>query len=174
MANKNGHANDPSGAHHSRQNHSGQSSANPYVMLGLELACDFLIMFFVMYAMIATVDHLYLNIGNVYMTLMMVAPMTLLMLLFMRHMYPNRAINMVVAGVAILLFLVGWFGMRDQVAIGDRQFARSMIPHHSGAILMCRKAKLVDPELKALCKDIVVAQEKEIAQMQRILARLDR
>jgi uncharacterized protein (DUF305 family) len=46
-----------------------------------------------------------------------------------------------------------------------------MIPHHSGAILMCEQAKLVDPELIALCRDIVQGQSKEIAQMKAILAR---
>jgi uncharacterized protein (DUF305 family) len=38
--------------------------------------------------------------------------------------------------------------------IGDRQFIASMIPHHSGAILMCRKAALGDPQLAALCAEI--------------------
>jgi len=47
-----------------------------------------------------------------------------------------------------------------------------MIPHHSGAILMCGKAKLTDPELIALCDEIIIAQEREIVQMQAILDRL--
>ena len=50
-------------------------AAHPYRKLFIELALDFVIMFFVMYAMIASTRHLYFNIGNVYMTLMMVAPM---------------------------------------------------------------------------------------------------
>ena len=143
-------------------------------MLGIELIADFIVMFFIMYAMISTFDHLYLNISNVYMTLMMVASMALLMLFFMRHMYFNPRSNLTAVGLAIALFLVGWFGMRDQLAVGDAQFARSMIPHHSGAILMCRKARLTDPELVALCKNITASQENEIAQMQKILVRLER
>ncbi len=34
-----------------------------------------------------------------------------------------------------------------QAGIGDKEFLRSMIPHHSGAILMCEQATLTDPEM---------------------------
>lgn len=46
-----------------------------------------------------------------------------------------------------------------------------MIPHHSGAILMCEKASITDPEITALCREIIAAQKKDIAQMEAILAR---
>lgn len=62
--------------------------------------------------------------------------------------------------------------MRTQAAIGDKELIRGMIPHHSGAILMCGKAKLSDPELVALCGEIVEAQKREIRQMQAIQDRL--
>ncbi len=58
-----------------------------------------------------------------------------------------------------------------QAGIGDKEFLRSMIPHHSGAILMCEQATLTDPEIKALCRGIVDGQRQEIAQMEAILAR---
>jgi len=49
----------------------------------------------------------------------------------------------------------------------DRDFVGGMIPHHAGAIDMAkiqiRYGK--DPKLVALAKSIVVAQEKEIAEM---------
>lgn len=47
-----------------------------------------------------------------------------------------------------------------------------MIPHHSGAVLMCLEASLTDPELIALCEGIVAGQQREIEQMQAILQRL--
>lgn len=143
-----------------------------YLKLGLELIADFVLMFFIMYAMIATLDHFYFNISNVYMTLMMVAPMALLMLIFMRDMFQSMPRNLLVIGLAVLFFAVGWFGMRTQLGVDDAQLVRSMIPHHSGAILMCREAKLSDPEIKKLCDDIIQAQEKEIGQMKRALERL--
>jgi uncharacterized protein YcnI len=43
--------------------------------------------------------------------------------------------------------------MRQQSAISDRQFLRSMIPHHSGAILMCEEAPIRDPRIKDLCNE---------------------
>ena len=61
-------------------------------------------------------------------------------------------------------------GMRTQALIGDRQFLRSMIPRHSGAILMCQRSNIHDPEIVALCDKIVSGQKREIAQMKAILA----
>lgn len=49
-----------------------------------------------------------------------------------------------------------------------------MIPHHSGALLMCGQASITDAELKKLCTEIIEGQQKEIEQMKAILARLDR
>ncbi|MGV3519950.1 hypothetical protein [Luteitalea sp.] len=43
-------------------------------------------MYFVMYTMLDRVSHLYLNINDVYMTLMMIAPMAVVMLISMRAM----------------------------------------------------------------------------------------
>lgn len=151
---------------------SASTDGGHYAKLGAELLIDFIIMFFVMYAMIASIDHLYFNIDNVYMTLMMVAPMAVLMLLFMRHMYRSNTANAIVIGLSIALFALGWFGMRGQIAVGDEQLVRAMIPHHSGAILMCRQAKLSDPEVVNLCRNIIQSQEREIADMKRIEQRL--
>jgi uncharacterized protein (DUF305 family) len=47
-----------------------------------------------------------------------------------------------------------------------------MIPHHSGAILMCREAPISDAELKTLSGEIIDSQQREIDQMTAILARL--
>jgi uncharacterized protein (DUF305 family) len=66
------------------------------------------------------------------------------------------------------------FLTRQQTAISDRQFLRSMIPHHSGAILMCEDASLQDPRIRELCKTIVKGQQEEIDQMRDMLADLNR
>ncbi len=49
----------------------------------------------------------------------------------------------------------------------DADFVRMMIPHHQAAVDMAEVelAKGKDPELRKLASDIIVAQKKEIAQM---------
>lgn len=142
-----------------------------YGSLTIEMAIDFVIMYFVMYTMIATLDHLYLNINNVYMTLMMVAPMTILMLVFMRSMYESKRLNIIIGAGAALVFIASFVAMRIQAGVGNEEFLKSMIPHHSGAILMCEQASITDPEIVSLCREVVAAQRTEIAQMQAILER---
>lgn len=144
----------------------------PYGTLVIELAVDFAIMYLVMYAMIATLEHFHFNINNLYMTLMMVAPMAIVMLVAM--MYPLRRLNLIVGAGAAVMFVLSFVAMRSQAGVGDSEFLRAMIPHHSGAILMCEEASLSDSEIQELYGRIVEAQKREIAQMETILARLRR
>ena len=142
-----------------------------YIMLGLNLAISLAIMYFVMFAMIWTWGEFIQNINFFYMALMMWAPMGSLMLLTMGMMYPNKKLNMVLHAAFLLIFLLSTIGIREQGLVGDRQFLKSMIPHHSGAILMCEEAAISDPEIKRLCTEIIAAQKAEIAEMKALLER---
>lgn len=145
--------------------------ASHYRKLALTLSINAVLMFFITYAMIDTVDHFYVNINRVYMSLMMVAPMAMLMLFVMRGMYQNARLNVVLhalfAGVFIATFLLA----RTQTPVGNEQFLRSMIPHHSSAIVMCEQSSITDQQIVELCGQIVKAQKDEIAQMKNILER---
>jgi uncharacterized protein (DUF305 family) len=142
-----------------------------YRMLAFNLVLSAIIMYLVMFAMIDTIGEFYNNLNTFYMTLMMVAPMGALMLLMMGSMYENKKLNFVLYAVFAALFILGTVGTRAQAGIGDVQFLRSMIPHHSGAILMCREASITDPEIVALCGQIRESQRTEVDQMKRILER---
>jgi uncharacterized protein (DUF305 family) len=109
-----------------------------------------------------------------YMTLMMVAPMIALMILAMTHMFKSKAANLVLLAFSFTAFFGSFALIRTQTTIGDKAFLRSMIPHHAGAILMCQKASLSDPEIVTLCGNIIKSQRDEIDQMKAILARPNR
>ncbi len=144
--------------------------AHSYRNFAIELTIEFVIMYFVMYTMIDSTAHLHLNINNVYMTLMMVAPMAVVMLVSMRAMFRRTPVNTAIAATSLVVFGLSFWAMRTQAAVGDRAFLRSMIPHHSGAILMCQQASLSDPRIITLCQSIVESQTSEIAQMEQLLA----
>lgn len=142
-----------------------------YGKLAINLLISAVIMFLVMYTMIDRIDHFYPNLNQFYMTMMMVAPMAILMLFIMRSMYQNTNLNYVLYAAFAGIFAISFWAMRTQAAVGNEQFLRSMIPHHSGAILMCRQSRITDPQIVALCGEVVRSQQEEISEMQRILTR---
>lgn len=129
------------------------------------------IMYLVMYTMIDGLADFYNNINQVYMVLMMAAPMVIIMLVDMKSMFANKRLNLALHIGAAALLILGFVGMRTQAAVGNTQFLRAMIPHHSGAILMCREARITDPEIQKLCETIIRSQLEEIDQMKTILNR---
>lgn len=146
--------------------------SRPYVELAIMGVLHLPIMYAVMFTMVWTWNEVFHNLNTFYMAGMMALPMILVMPLLMSSMYPNKKLNIAVYTGSVAIFLILFWFMREQTFIGDRQFVRSMIPHHSGAILMCEKAKLEDSELRTLCEQIIKAQRDEIDLMKRILERL--
>jgi uncharacterized protein (DUF305 family) len=92
----------------------------------------------------------------------------------MGAMYKNRTANIAIM-IASVAALAGFFTLiRTQAAVGDNQFLKSMIPHHSGAILMCQRADVRDAEVKRLCATIIQGQRAEITQMNMLIDNLER
>jgi hypothetical protein len=161
-----------------QQTHGGmspQTMRRHYLLFGLNMILSTIIMYLVMFEMIWSSGEFVQNINFFYMALTMAMPMGMLMLLMMKSMYANKRLNVLLHGVMGLVFVLAFAAVRGQWGVGDKQFVRSMIPHHSGAILMCNEARLRDAELRELCygtQGIVVSQEREVAQMKQILERL--
>lgn len=152
--------------------HPRRSEARNYWMFALNLALSLIPMYLAMFTMVDRWEDYRNNLNMLYMALTMLAPMGMIMLATMGSMYGNRTVNLALyAGLAIL-FAASLWATRSQALVDDRQFIESMIPHHSGAILMCREAQIMDSELVRLCEQITKAQRDEISQMESIAARL--
>lgn len=147
---------------------------NSYRTFALTMTISFILMYGIMFLNVDQADHIYLSMTRFYMTLMMVAAMALLMLAAMRMMYKNKRLNMIIIIAGIAAFALSLIGVRTQTFVGDEQYMRGMIPHHSIAIMVSKKAHLKDPEVIQLSQSIIKAQENEIAQMKKILARMDK
>ena len=140
-----------------------------YRVFGLNMLLSLVIMYFVMFTMIYSLDEFYNNLNMFYMALIMAAPMGALMLFMMRSMFPNGRLNSILYAVFAAILVLAYSGVRSQALVGDNQFLRSMIPHHSGAILMCEQASIKDDKIKSLCANIIISQKREIEQMKQLL-----
>ena len=140
-----------------------------YKRFALMAVAMFVAMYFIMYAMIDGLQNLIPNINNLYMTLLMVSAMLIIELWIMKGMYQNKKINWAIITVSLAIGIFSWFGIREQLFVGDKEFVKGMIPHHAAAVLMSEKAKLTDPELIELQKNILETQAKEIELMKRKL-----
>jgi uncharacterized protein (DUF305 family) len=92
----------------------------------------------------------------------------------MMSLYKSKRLNAIIIAVGLIVLVGSFLFIRRQVGISDRQFLRSMIPHHGGAILMCKEAPIHDQEIKDLCKKIIASQQAEIDQMKAKLNQMAR
>jgi hypothetical protein len=138
------------------------------------IATSTVIMFFLMYQLVYSLDHALFSMNRFIASLVMACVMTLVMLGFMWSMYQGRTTKIaVLAGAALLgvsLLLVN----RSQTLISDVSFMKSMIPHHSIAINNSRNASISDPRVRELADKIIEAQVREIAEMKLLIGDIDR
>jgi uncharacterized protein (DUF305 family) len=126
---------------------------------------SFVAMYVLMYAMANTFENVRMNVNQFYMAGLMAASMVIIEVGIMRAMYHDKRLNVAIILAGSIGLAGFWVMIRQQTAVSDRQFLRSMIPHHAGAILMCTKAPIRDAEIKSLCENIVSGQQSEIDQM---------
>ena len=157
---------------HEHGEHDETGHGRPYLMFWLNMILGLAVMYVVMFTMIDGLGDYRNNLNMFYMAITMWAPMGIFMLATMPGMFPNKRLNVGLYLVLAALTATSFWATRAQALIDDRQFIASMIPHHSGAILMCREANLSDSELVTLCGEIAQAQREEIDQMEAIAARL--
>ena len=140
----------------------GFQNATPLRSISYHDPLHFIAMYILMYAMVTVFDNVFNSLNQVYMAALMTASMVLIELPLMSSMYKSKKLNMIILAAGAIVLIGSWFGIRQQAAIGDRQFVRSMIPHHARAILMCQEASIQDQEIRTLCNNIISSQQAEI------------
>ncbi len=141
-----------------------------FLMLGL----SFVAMYITMYLNTYEWDHVYFSMTRFYMSSLGIAAMAVIMLSLMANMYKNKKKNIAIYVGSFLLFVSALGLVRAQSpVIGDVLWMKAMIPHHSIAILVSERADIQDPEVKKLAEEIIEAQAREIAQMKKMLYRLE-
>lgn len=158
--------------HYQQHDKTNKHYQNPYRKFLYMMIIMFVAMYFLMYVMIDKMGDFYFHTNNLYMTLLMVCAMILIELGFMIKMYQKKVWNLSIVILTLIVAAFSWVGIRKQMNIGDSEYLKGMIPHHSAAVLMSEEAILKDPQIIQLQKEILETQKREIEFMKRKLQEL--
>ena len=128
------------------------------------------VMFVLMYSTIYTLDHVWWSDTKMFMALYMGATMAVIMLAFMLKMYDDKRVNLAIFGGSAVLFALGLWLAQSQETVQDVDWMKAMIPHHSIAIMTSERAEISDPRVRRLADEIILAQKREIAEMEALIA----
>jgi hypothetical protein len=145
-----------------------------YTRFAAMIATSTLVMFGLMYLNTYAPDHIEFSQTRMWMALVMGATMAAIMIGFMWRMYGNTRLNLAIVGAAILVFAGALWLVRSQETVDDVAYMKAMIPHHSIAIMTSERAHIRDPEVRPLADRILDAQVREITEIKRLIARLER
>ena len=94
--------------------------------------------------------------------------MTGLMFILMAIYYKSMKLFI----VGVVMTIVTFIFLRNQIFVDEYQYTRSMIPHHSMAIMMSKKlldkSIPISDDIKLLAKNIIDSQENEIEIMKKV------
>lgn len=133
------------------------------------VATSTVIMFFLMYQLVYSLDHATFSINRLIASLVMGCVMTVVMAGFMWKMLMGTRTKAMVVAVAAVAAVALLLVNRGQLLVDDTTFMRSMIPHHSIAINNARKTSISDPRVRELADQIIASQVREIAEMKLLI-----
>lgn len=129
-------------------------------------------MFGLMYLNTYDASHARFSQTRMWMALVMGTAMAVIMLAFMRQMYRNARINLVIVLTCAAIFGTALWLVRSQATVDDVAYMEAMIPHHSIAILTSERARISDPRVRRLADGIIATQKREIVEMQKLITEL--
>ena len=127
-----------------------------------------------MYLNTYAIEHVRFSQTRLWMALVMGATMAVVMLGFMWGMYRDRRLNLIILGAAAVVVAGSLALVRSQRTVDDVSYMKAMIPHHSIAIMTSERARIRDPRVRDLADGIIEAQVREIAEMNALIADLER
>ena len=144
-----------------------------YLRFAAMIATSTVVMYGLMYLNTYQSDHVFYSQTRLWMALLMGAVMAVIMLGFMWTMYKRHAVNFAIIAGAIAVFAGSLFLVRSQALVGDVDYMRAMIPHHSIAVLTSTNANIRDARVRELADEIIAAQIREIDEMKALIADLE-
>lgn len=144
-----------------------------YLRFAAMIATSTVVMYGLMYLNTYQFNHVFYSQTRLWMALLMGAVMAVIMLGFMWSMYKRQAVNLAIIAGAIAVFAGSLFLVRSQALVGDVDYMRAMIPHHSIAVLTSTNANIRDPRVRELADEIIAAQVREIDEMKSLIAELE-
>jgi len=154
------------------QTHVQKGHNKHYQKLLLMAVLSFIAMYCLMYTMVDSFENVLPNVNQFFMAGLMTSPMIIIELLVMGAMYMNKKLNVIIIAISFIALIAFFMFIRQQASVSDKQFLKSMIPHHGAAILMSEKASITDPEIRQLASKIIADQRAEIEQMKAKLNQL--
>ncbi len=133
-----------------------------------------LVMFGLMYLNTFAFEHVLWSETRAWMALVMGAAMAVIMLSFMLSMYKRTKVNIAIYLGSFLVFMLALWLVRSQATIGDADYMKAMIPHHSIAIMTSERAQITDQRVRKLADEIIEAQRREISEMKYLINDLER
>ena len=144
-----------------------------YANFGAMIATSTILMYGLMYLNVFKLDHALFSETRLYMALIMGSVMAIVMLLFMRHMYTKKKMNVIILASSAFIFAISLWLVRSQITVDDSSWMKAMIPHHSIAILTSERANISDPRVQDLADSIIKAQREEIKEMKKLIEDLE-
>ena len=133
------------------------------------IATSTVVMYGLMYLNTYAYEHVFWSETRAWMALVMGATMSVIMLGYMLAMYRNKALNLAIFGGSVAVFALALWLVRSQATVDDVDYMRAMIPHHSIAVMTSERARISDPRVRKLSREIIEAQEREIAEMKVLI-----
>ena len=138
------------------------------------IATSTVVMFGLMYLNTYAFEHILWSETRAWMALLMGAVMAVIMLSFMLNMYKKKRVNIAIYIGSLVVFALTLWIIRSQATVGDAEYMKAMIPHHSIAIMTSERAQITDPRVRKLADEIIAAQRREIAEMKYLINELER